>query len=366
MNSTQECGEPLTIEHEITLQWFTESIGFRLKSDLIRVGFLEGASPYADSLSGAMEYLRNLRSQWNTGKLGLPSNWMFSKAQLEQPIISLLEEEGPFVSQLMVGATLAPIQHMLSPLTPEEVDSRYDSPVDLQPDFLLSTARVFFQPHWTTDERRRRVIGYLNRDTRYASSQLHSLLMHNGGDVSFGDMVIHPQLCFPEEFQPSQPPDRIHFCIVRHLITPLMADSKRVDQHLPVSFSNPALITGAFESGSESVSSETLENVFHVVRGSLASLMLASFVRQLTSPRGSGFWSKVGLSHAPSIHSILGRSLRRVSHSILRIGHIPLRAVSTRGGSNRRTHDWPELSLSRTCPAVSCVENHIKACIPTV
>ncbi|KAF8343130.1 uncharacterized protein EI90DRAFT_3031443 [Cantharellus anzutake] len=201
----------------------------------------------------------------------------------------------------MIGATLAPIQHMLLPLTTEEVDSRYDSPMDLRPDFLLSTARVFLESYWTADTRRFQMLGYLKRDTRYASSQLHSLLIHNGGGASTDDMLIYalsgspsswvlrkPRLCFPDEFQPSQPIDRIRFCIVRHLITPLMAESKRIDQYLPVSFSNPALITGAFDPSDESVSPETFENVFHVVRGSLACLMLALFCRQRI---GAGFWS---------------------------------------------------------------------------
>ncbi|KAF8343139.1 uncharacterized protein EI90DRAFT_833088 [Cantharellus anzutake] len=300
MDSSPQCGDHPIIENEPTLRFFAESFNFQLSSDLIGVDPLEGACPRADSLSGAIGYLKKLRNHWSAGKLELPSNWM-----LEQPIISLLREGKPFLSQLMIGVTLAPIQHMLSSLTPEEVDLRYDSPTDLRPDFLLSTARVFLQPHWTADERDRQLFGYLNRDTRYASSQLHSLLMHNGGDPSTGDMLMYalsgspgswvlrnPRLCFPAEFQPSQSPDRIRFCVVRHLITPLMAESKRLDQYLPVSFSNPALITGAFDPGDESVSSETLENVFHVVRGSLASLVLASFYRRRITSHGSGFWSK--------------------------------------------------------------------------
>ncbi|KAF8343127.1 uncharacterized protein EI90DRAFT_3031436 [Cantharellus anzutake] len=289
MNLFQGCGEPPPIGHPNALRWFMESFNFRLSPNLVCTGCVDSA----DICAGPLKYLRDLRNQWNTGKLELPSNWMFSETQLKEPIVSLLKVQKPFLSQLMIGATLAPVQHMISPLTTEEVDSRYDSPMDLRPDFLLSTARVFLESYWSVDKREFQIAGYLKRDTRYASSQLHSLLIHNGGGASAEDMLIYalsgppsswvlrkPRLCFPEEFQPSQSMDRVRFCIVRHLVTPLMAESKRVDQSLPVSFSNPALITGAFDPSDESVSPETLENVFHVVRGSLASLMLALFCRQ--------------------------------------------------------------------------------------
>ncbi|KAF8344041.1 uncharacterized protein EI90DRAFT_40809 [Cantharellus anzutake] len=260
---------------------------------------------------------------------------MFSEAQLEEPILSIITDQHPFLSRLMIGATLAPIQHMLSSLTTEEVDSRHDSPTDLRPDFLLSTARVFLESHWTIDEREYQMLGYLERDTRYASSQLHSLLMHNEGGASADDILMYglsgspsswvlrkPRLCFPEEFQPSQSMDRIRFCIVRNLVTPLMAESKRVDQHLPVSFSNPALITGAFDSGDDLVSSEALENVFHVVRGSLASLMLASFCRQRNTPHSSGFWTK-GIEDRPLPEFLMVFGLIWQSNCLTLLAFIP-------------------------------------------
>ncbi|KAF8326184.1 uncharacterized protein EI90DRAFT_3291446 [Cantharellus anzutake] len=284
---------------------FVGLLNFRLNPNLVCTGSLEGAGLHAASLSGCIEYLRNLRNQWNGGKLELPSDWMFSEAQLEEPIVSFLRDEHPFMSQLMIGATLAPIQHMLSTLTTEEVDSRNDSPMDLRPDFLLSTSRVFLESHWTIEGRDNRIFGSLQHDTRYTSSQLHSLLIHNEECASADDMLMYslsgspgcwvlrkPRLCFPEEYQPSQSTDRIRFCVVRHPITPLMAESKRVDQHLPVSFSNPALIIGAYDPGDELVSSETLGDISHVVRGSLASLLLASFHRQRIAPYSSGFWTK--------------------------------------------------------------------------